>query len=391
MKVRRGISLIELVLTTALIGLVIQIAYSIFFVGATSYSVSTNKGFSQQDIRLAANLLDSELRYVTDINSQAIYNGEYYSLHLENKDGRSYLVKSKHNYTGDGTEANREDMTTTSEISRVSGNWSNFSLKNDTPGRIDVHIIQTENMGFKESGFEMTQTIDTVNDGSLNSGISIDFVSGNKLYYRNSKLYLLSRGIDINVLEGGTGDGSLVTITFDSDGGSPATDTVTGESGSYVDYPENPTKSGYVFEGWYSQKYGGGEEYTGSQILLPVEDVTIYANWITGISQLTISNEIIVDEDTSPNKDGERYIVNKSTGNSGGSRVKVRLSGYDADNEEYYQITVAGTEVAADENGWITFDVIPPNGSKKTLDITITIITAGHPEVSKTIGFISTN
>src|SRR5690554_4851915 len=100
MRNRKGISLIELILTLALVGLIIQIAYSVLFVGATSHSISTGKGFAQQDIRLTADFLTNELRLVTDISEDDYEFSEYYSIKINNEGD---LIKTQHVYQEDDT------------------------------------------------------------------------------------------------------------------------------------------------------------------------------------------------------------------------------------------------------------------------------------------------
>jgi uncharacterized repeat protein (TIGR02543 family) len=70
------------------------------------------------------------------------------------------------------------------------------------------------------------------------------------------------------------------TVTFNADGGSPATRTRTVASGNSVgasNMPSEPGKSGYTFGGWYTSTGGGGTRFTAST---PVTgDLTVYAQW----------------------------------------------------------------------------------------------------------------
>ena len=69
----------------------------------------------------------------------------------------------------------------------------------------------------------------------------------------------------------------VVTVTFDSQGGSelaPVQTTV----GETVLLPENPSKPGYAFRGWYTKPNGEGSLF---YIDTPVtENLTVYANWV---------------------------------------------------------------------------------------------------------------
>jgi uncharacterized repeat protein (TIGR02543 family) len=71
-----------------------------------------------------------------------------------------------------------------------------------------------------------------------------------------------------------------VTITFDADGGSPATQTKTVNIGSSVgtaNWPSTPTRSGYLFNGWYTSTNGGGTQVTASTMVNG--NITVYAKW----------------------------------------------------------------------------------------------------------------
>lgn len=67
------------------------------------------------------------------------------------------------------------------------------------------------------------------------------------------------------------------TITFDSDGGDPASSTAKAVEGGKATLPAAPTKEGYDFGGWYTDKNGAGTEFTAET---PVTgSITVYAKW----------------------------------------------------------------------------------------------------------------
>jgi uncharacterized repeat protein (TIGR02543 family) len=73
---------------------------------------------------------------------------------------------------------------------------------------------------------------------------------------------------------------AIYTVTFNADGGSPATQTRTVNSGSSVgssNMPANPTKSGYTFDGWYTVKNGGGTQFTA--LTMVSGNIMVYAKW----------------------------------------------------------------------------------------------------------------
>jgi uncharacterized repeat protein (TIGR02543 family) len=71
------------------------------------------------------------------------------------------------------------------------------------------------------------------------------------------------------------------TVTFNADGGTPLTQTKTVDSGDWVgvsNMPAEPTKSGYSFDGWYTETNGGGNPFTATTTVSG--DITVYAKWI---------------------------------------------------------------------------------------------------------------
>jgi uncharacterized repeat protein (TIGR02543 family) len=74
-----------------------------------------------------------------------------------------------------------------------------------------------------------------------------------------------------------------VTVSFDADGGTPATQTRTGAVGGTLDaLPSAPTKAGHIFDGWYTEKDGGGSLFTESTYV--DVDITVYAKWGTAVT-----------------------------------------------------------------------------------------------------------
>jgi uncharacterized repeat protein (TIGR02543 family) len=68
------------------------------------------------------------------------------------------------------------------------------------------------------------------------------------------------------------------TVTFDADGGTPASTTKKVSSGKTVDaLPSNPTKDGFEFDGWYTAQNGSGTSFTA--VTTVTADITVYAKW----------------------------------------------------------------------------------------------------------------
>jgi uncharacterized repeat protein (TIGR02543 family) len=68
------------------------------------------------------------------------------------------------------------------------------------------------------------------------------------------------------------------TVTFDADGGTPASTTKKVSSGKTVDaLPADPTKTDFGFDGWYTEKNGGGTSFIAATAV--TADITVYAKW----------------------------------------------------------------------------------------------------------------
>jgi uncharacterized repeat protein (TIGR02543 family) len=78
----------------------------------------------------------------------------------------------------------------------------------------------------------------------------------------------------------------VVVFSFDSNGGSAIPD-VWQAAGRMIDPPEDPIRTGYVFNGWYSDADLSQRYY----MWYTYDDITLYAGW----SKLTNSDDVIID------------------------------------------------------------------------------------------------
>ena len=68
-------------------------------------------------------------------------------------------------------------------------------------------------------------------------------------------------------------------VTFDANGGSVTTTTKSFTSGSSIYGLPNPTREGYIFDGWFTEKSEGTKVKTGD-IYNYAKDITLYAHWV---------------------------------------------------------------------------------------------------------------
>lgn len=113
-------------------------------------------------------------------------------------------------------------------------------------------------------------------------------------------------------------------ITFDSQGGSSVS--------SYENIVEKepiPTKEGYVFSGWYLDKYCDGERITFPYSA--EKDLTLYAKWDR--TEEGEKNELIEYIKRNGTKDGNKYLIISSHGDS--TYVIENVFGYDTQNDYF--------------------------------------------------------
>jgi len=79
------------------------------------------------------------------------------------------------------------------------------------------------------------------------------------------------------------------TVTFDGDGATtpadPSSKTVVSPATTLDFLPKAPKKDGFVFGGWWTEKNGGGTQFTASTAV--IGDLTVYAKW-TALTPITI-------------------------------------------------------------------------------------------------------
>lgn len=194
LKNKKGVTLIELVLVIALIGIVLQVGYSIFFVGLDSYAVSNNKGFSQQEVRNATMFLESELKYANDFYTQeevedGIVNTVFYGLKRENED----LIVSEYRYIPDTAPVEY----TVTQIRKYRTQNKVVLLKNKTPGMITLQIEQEETSGRRTSGYKIEDNI-YLDDGAIFSDLEWNLSNESDVVYYSKTKDALKGSITLN-------------------------------------------------------------------------------------------------------------------------------------------------------------------------------------------------
>jgi len=84
-----------------------------------------------------------------------------------------------------------------------------------------------------------------------------------------------------------------VTLTFNGNGGTPATSPITRQSGTTIGtLPANPTRAGFTFAGWFNTSAATGGTQITANTVVPTANTTYWARWtanIVNINSVTIA------------------------------------------------------------------------------------------------------
>lgn len=198
---RKGMTLIEVIVTLAIAGIVIQVLYSIFIAGNKSFEFSQKRGLTQQNVRLATDFIDSELRYIDQLSYEP-FEGEYYSIEIKKSQVDDGL------YSLEKREYGREHPPEGRPV-RTINSKGYISISNKEEGK----IIST----FNQAGYKPVFKLALENNPRLKSGLAIASDDENKILY-----YSIS-GENFNVVTGDSGDSG--------DSGDPGDGEDTGDAG----------------------------------------------------------------------------------------------------------------------------------------------------------------
>ncbi len=149
----------------------------------------------------------------------------------------------------------------------------NSRYQDNLKGRAGIWVLKPSTTSATE-GYRLhtgTRTLGEVNITSTSTG--------------SNNTYRPAIEIPIDAIEGYQ-DKTLYTITFDSDGGSSITPVQRYENQEIGELDE-PTKTGYVFEGWYFDSNHTNEVTPSS--LMPANNITVHALW----AQITDNMEYV--------------------------------------------------------------------------------------------------
>lgn len=141
------------------------------------------------------------------------------------------------------------------------------------------------------------------------------------------------------------------TVKFDSNGGTSVPDqTITSDRGAIE--PSNPTKAGYLFDGWYTENDDKGEKWVFSTRI--TSDITLYAHWKEDNTTISLT------ADTMNPYAGSRKITGKITLGSGNGLRSISYTVKGAHHTVNGKITPVSTDFEIPvllENGENNFTV----------------------------------
>lgn len=181
---KKGMTLIEVVVSIVIFAIIIQVGYSMFFTGNKSFGISRDIGFVQQDVRNISTFINSELRYIDKLStaitdsSGVNFTGIYYSIGVRDNGDQTYsLVRKK--YDGELPFSSEEIIITTS----TKNNPFEINISNTEEGKINVIAKKIE--GGQE--YSLDFDIGLENNRNLKTDVDIslyDFDTPlNNIYY----------------------------------------------------------------------------------------------------------------------------------------------------------------------------------------------------------------
>ena len=210
----------------------------------------------------------------------------------------SYTLNDSPTYTNVGEYTVYYRVSQTGYFAVTGSQTVNISKANQSA---PANVGKTNETSQNEADGTITGVTDKM-EYSADNGTSWTVITGTTVTGLAAGTYLVRYAADSNHNGGDTteiviaaGGSSVLTVTFDTQGGSvsPATSGV--NAGGTLDTLPTPTKTDYSFDGWYTAASGGNAVTTASVF---TSDATIYAHWTySGSTDVTSSTgaPVIVD------------------------------------------------------------------------------------------------
>lgn len=415
---RNGFTLIEVVVTIALIAIIIPIIYNFISFGGNVFSKGTVRAETQNDVNLIAYKITNQLRKVGEISltektGYTVFDvkSEYPTLDLVSytlsKNNDIYLLnftieEGGHSVTSEIALNNVKTAITGSTIDKIwvlnsesvflkpqmsLGTASELFRKGD-PTKVINFPVETSNI---PNNAVLTVTLEGTPIGveTLHSPLVVTnkAIIGIKVYSNaDAGIYPFTvsyPGADdisgeLHVLN----QVDIYTVTFNKNGGSTEVtpSSVTVQSGLSIgtSMPNSPSYTGYTFTGWNSEPNGSGTPFDENTIV--TGNMTVYAMWasagqpIVSSVKLTKIGDKIVDVSVS---NSPRIEVKKGIK----TKMEVTVTGTNLNSAN---LTITGSNVVdlskksvSASSIVIEFNLQAHNGNKTNEDIVLNVLNNG--------------
>jgi uncharacterized repeat protein (TIGR02543 family) len=159
-----------------------------------------------------------------------------------------------------------------------------------------------------------------------------------------------------------------------------ATKTVTAPATTVTDFPNNPSRSGYIFDSWNTASDGSGTGFTTATTVS--SDRTVYAKWTAnsyGISLSPTGPVTFPAANEGYGAQAARTITVNNTGNQATGELTAGLSGADSGSFELNKTTINSIGVSGNNS----FTVVPKTSlAAGTYTATVTVSSATYTSIS---------
>jgi len=162
---KRGFTLVEAIVTVALMAIVVAAIFSFFFFQTNTFSRGSDRSEIQSEIRLASDFISKELRYATDVSISAPADPSQYN--------RIYIANNKLMYQPAGGP----------EVEKSSAIFDPTDFTVNLSGSIDIFTATFSLNGTKnKSEYNIDSSV------NLKNVTTLTISDGNQIYYKSPPL-----------------------------------------------------------------------------------------------------------------------------------------------------------------------------------------------------------
>ncbi len=275
----KGITLVELVVSLAILGIVLSVIFSLFIYGTKSFSIGTNQYDVQSEARLTTDALIEELRFATSLE---ILDVSLINTPILQEDGFNYIYISG----GDLYKVTYDAVADTHTTMITQGNYdealSAFTYVNDSTLSLAI---------FSESNNQSYNVQTEVSLLNLKSGVNA-IIGSSDLGLKYKK----NDNGSVGVAGPAAPTNHTLTVAVSSGG------TATGSGSFHLNQSVNisaTANSGYQFVNWTAPAGFAGylvdANLPTTTVMMPNQALTVTANFTLAV--VTLTDQEKVDEE----------------------------------------------------------------------------------------------